>query len=159
MNCRKVQKRILENYCLGKGNRAGKQKFDDHIEKCEKCAEFAGSLERHVLEPLGAAQRFSPPDRVWDNVVNAVRKERRPSFLEILSGKIPLYPMAGRTVFAAATVVALVFMALFTAGYREVRDRRSGEFLYDEIMFFFASEDINGHLLDDTGILTEEFFL
>ena len=76
MNCKNIQELILTGYSDGEITPELAKQIDEHLKICPGCRKFKEAVEETALSPFRNAQRFAPPDALWEKVREAVVYEK-----------------------------------------------------------------------------------
>jgi predicted anti-sigma-YlaC factor YlaD len=161
MKCKDIQELLKSDYLDCESSRQEKQAVKEHLDQCSICR----SLEKELLSQRGIfqrAERLQPPERLWQNIRDAIVSERlgqensvRPGFLERLRDLI----WYKRPAFALASVLAMtLFAAVLTKGII-ARQQLSNQNNYREILSVYSRNLENNDSFENMGTSIEEYFL
>ncbi len=113
MNCKNIQELILTGYSDGEITPELAKEIDEHLKICPGCRKFKEAVEETALSPFRNAQRFAPPDALWEKVREAVVYEKNRDtdgiFLRLRDALRVIFNIRKPVLaFAAAAVVILV---------------------------------------------------
>ncbi len=161
MRCKKIQELLKSDYLDSESGPREIRDVEEHLARCPQCRELEKelSLQRILFRD---SQRLEPPERVWENIREAIDAERlnqdkpaKESFWERLRNLRPAFP---RPIFAFAGVFAMAIVAVFFAVV--VMNNRA--YYRDNGAETFADYRINGESVDvasDFGTSVEKYFL
>ena len=157
MRCGEIKKAILAGYSSGEVSEANRAKIIAHIESCENCRAFDSKVKEFAIMPFSEAERYSPPERVWNNIENAVKREDSYGFLTMALEWIRENLIFKRTVFVAGTVAVLLTVLVLPKVYNTAQDKEITAFIYEEMDFFDSLGENNGSSAEDIGLPMEDF--
>jgi anti-sigma factor RsiW len=162
MNCAQVKKILFSGYIDGEMPSEIRKEVEGHIEKCVSCRVLEKKIREFVVMPLSDAERFTPPERVWENIKNEVKRQSRFGGLNYFAEWVKEHFVFQRPVFAAATVAVLLAVLTLPAVYRSANnteEKKVSMYLEEEMDFLFSLGEGNGSLGEDIGIPMEDFFM
>jgi len=161
MKCKDIQELLKSDYLDRESGQKEEQAIKEHLNYCSECS----SLEKELLSQRVVFQKASrpqPPERLWQNIRDAIVSERlerensaRPGIFERLRDLI----WYRRPVFALASVLAVtIFVAVLAGGLisrQQFFNKASSSDIYSVYSFSFENGDSAGEM----GTSIEEYFL
>jgi len=112
-----MQELILTGYSDGEITPELAKRIDGHLKVCENCRKFKEAVAKMTVDPFKNAQKFTPPDALWEKIRSSVvyeqNRKQRSVFLELHDLLRSVFVIR-KPVFAfAAAMVIIVVAALF----------------------------------------------
>ncbi|MFQ5952472.1 MAG: anti-sigma factor family protein [Candidatus Omnitrophota bacterium] len=144
MKCDRIRK-ILHDYIDGELDREDRRVVEDHLGACAECKRIEEKLRKIAVEPFEKAEKAVPPERVWNNIREAITKEAESRSFIFARPKLA---------FATAGLAVLVACVLILANIYLKREDPVNSFL-NEQMNYLVALGINGE--EETGIGEMDF--
>jgi len=173
MNCKEYQEIILTDYLDDQVSKENKQKIENHLSSCRECREFAVIAQKSVIEPFKMAERVTPPEAVWENIMEEMTEERSGNQVNWLEGLKKF--LAPKPVFAYGALVCIVLIFIMqnsgvkqishveniNSQTQEVVQKQMNEpqlEIFESIEFLATLFDENNGI-EEYGTSIEEYFL
>ncbi len=78
MNCKNIQDLLLTDYLDGQLEEEKKKTFDDHLNSCFDCREFALVAQNNIMQPFINAENLIPPDHIWEGIKKTIEEKPEP---------------------------------------------------------------------------------
>lgn len=160
MTCKKIQGLLKSDYLDGELSREVTQEITEHLKLCADCRRLKEELEAARML-FQKATRHQPPERVWQNIREAIIQERlteesresRP-----LRERVTERFWLPRPAFALASVCTAIVLVVLASGLIKTRQPQGTE-TDQQNMAEYRLGDGNDELASGLGTTIEEYFL
>ena len=114
MNCRRIKELIMTDYIDNEISEEVKKQIKRHLKDCSQCRQFEQTLRQAAVEPFRKAEEVQPPDSIWPQIKEniTVQEKQAEGFFVGLRDRLQLIFTARRPVFAVATIMAVILIAV-----------------------------------------------
>ena len=76
MKCEHIQELILTDHMDGEMGDAQNKQFEQHLQVCAGCRQYAALARQAAAEPFENAGRIHPPEHVWHRIKARIEEEQ-----------------------------------------------------------------------------------
>jgi predicted anti-sigma-YlaC factor YlaD len=161
MQCKKIQELLKADYLDGEADQKEEQFIKEHLKQCSECSRMEKELQAQRMLFQGAKPK-QIPERVWDNIRDAIITERLNQeeglSLGILQWLRDLL-FRRRPAFVLATSFSMIIiLAVISTTFIQRKMVLSKQNAAESIAGYSLNGE-NGYVLYDLGTSIEEYFL
>jgi len=165
MKCKKVKDLLLTNYIDGETSEELYIQLKEHLDRCKQCSQLESSLRRYAKEPFEEVDQVAVPENIWQEIKDTIEEEQlSKTWLQDVLDKLRNLTVVPKSVFAVATVVAVMLISVTFIKLLPDKNDLIGDYLYEQADFLSylagdSLEDFNGPADSGFGTAIEEYFL
>ena len=163
MKCKKIKDLLITDYTDGELNEALEKEVREHLKTCTRCSRFAEDLRQISITQFKKAAGIKAPESIWYAIKRTLEQEQPKGSLTRVTDSLQALFLARRPALTAATVIAVILIAVVLTRMPFNRQTAVNEYLDEQVTFmsYLAGDKVNHYDMDDMdlGTAIEKYLL